>query len=1052
MTKEKVIEQFVRRYYKLLKSRSDFQKKDYDNLKKSYFGDELKYTFQNPKDREIADCLVKMMIRANSIPDNDALRLLILETPFLKLSNLEAEDYSAEILKVSNAYKAAGELQGLNDYQKIQKLKEQAVSEATEDITRQIEIKKGEYKKLPSILEDSNFEEPQEVESGVEKKEWWQELNLKENPFPGALEGLSSLNKSLFNEIIVETQPIEWALKKLSSKRYDFFHQAILLGGEFGSGKTTFFDFISLHLLQHHIEPLRIAIMDQISEAHYVHKFEKELCREIVKVASKFGISHKDKIIDSDEMIVMMLEMQSRGVKGFFLFLDDLHKNSDRTRVFNFLAQLQIFKNNIRKESVNMVYIVSGFPGWRDRIKQDSALSGFFDAPEELLLPEVTPELAADAITRRLKAFAINPDKAFSVKEEFLRLIFKRVSSEVGRTNIGFRPYIKEAVKNFEERKFDILSVDYSKLDEKLATEIKQVLEEDYDFKDKINRLVFGGGIKKKQNRELTLKLLCEVYLRRGISEDEEIFIANKFAFKRLMEIGLINKAKKSGQLVWVISPELRDLNLSIIQKYNLSIEDYLVPIYIGIVAPKQINITKEESQSEIYFNDLLKWRDKLDSQIYAELQGTIDTYRLYLEPYILIDAKQRSLIGKVDAPKIKRIVWRLMKALVRFESPVLLDIPPEGKEFDWGLRHRTLEYISHFIQMEKRFVYNNPTADDIVRFIAFAVDSFDELWREFRKTIEVYSITLVKPFELPRTLLNYIYTHGADIFLGSLAGKEYFDALSNLTETIENILRSYLHVSCTLSFGMLENRLKIYPEDIKKYLVKGDISPLLNTETYNEFQNLNRGQYRQLFTQTSRNTEFYRVVIEPVIRQWDSKDIDVFFSLFGDLNIIISHQKTITAEEKTKDIPTFFRLSCRFVSNLCENLRNLMLRKNACFEDGETGFVVFGCQVVKGKDSVTHEKIVSRIATVDDTELINKSYHWHQLDFSNNFSKSNDLLSHAENAFGDIIFDMLDFEGMRIRYSEQFSKTAAMLCYLEAHGKLKTFTLYGSELCFRKL
>jgi hypothetical protein len=193
-------------------------------------------------------------------------------------------------------------------------------------------------------------------------------------------------------------------------------------------------------------------------------------------------------------------------------------------------------------------------------------------------------------------------------------------------------------------------------------------------------------------------------------------------------------------------------------------------------------------------------------------------------------------------------------------------------------------------------------------------------------------------------------------------------------------------------------------------------------------------------------------VVIEPVIRQWDSKDIDVFFSLFGDLNIIISHQKTITAEEKTKDIPTFFRLSCRFVSNLCENLRNLMLRKNACFEDGETGFVVFGCQVVKGKDSVTLEKIVSRIATVDDTELINKSYHWHQLDFSNNFSKSNDLLSHAENAFGDIIFDMLDFEGMRIRYSEQFSKTAAMLCYLEAHGKLKTFTLYGSELCFRKL
>src|SRR5262249_18394875 len=119
--------------------------------------------------------------------------------------------------------------------------------------------------------------------------------------------------------------------------------------------------------------------------------------KEISRVARKHALPTTSRIIDIDEAMYLMLEIQAKGVKGFFVFLDDLHKNTDRNRVFNFLGQLQITKNNFYREQINVLFMVSGFTGWKDRIKQDSALTGFFDAAENLTLPEVSPEIAAQA-------------------------------------------------------------------------------------------------------------------------------------------------------------------------------------------------------------------------------------------------------------------------------------------------------------------------------------------------------------------------------------------------------------------------------------------------------------------------------------------------------------------------------------------------------------------------------------------------------------------------------------------------------------------------------
>ncbi|MBA7524561.1 hypothetical protein ES705_16702 [subsurface metagenome] len=641
MNKEEAIRNFVRRNYKLLKEKETFDRKRYNDIKKVYFGKELQYRFGNPRDKEICKCFVEdFLIKTQRISDKETLEQIISETPFLKMNNINADDYVALIDLTTEKYAIKEEIQGLQEFEKHEKLLEWVKRERAKEIDDLILQKKEEYRKLPSILDDMDFDEPEELPKEDEIREWWEELNLRENPFPGPLDGFFLIDKSLYNEIIVETPPIQWALNKVKKEQIDIFHKGFLLGGESGTGKTTFFDFMAPHLTIKHIEPIRIALSQNISVAHYVQKFEKVMCFEIAEIAKRYNIPKTSRIVDFEEARLLMLEIQDRGTKGFFVFVDDLHKHSDLNRVFDFLANLQITKNIFSRAGINVAFVVSGFPSWRDRIRQDSALTGFFDAADELTLPEVTPELAAQTIKKRLQAFSINPEKELTVKEEFLKTIFKKVSSEIGHANIGFRPYIQEAVNNFQEKKFDILSIDFTKLDENIRQRIKQSLEASDTFKKSIDKLVFGGGIKKKEVREMALKVLCETYLRKGVSEDEEIFEKNIFLFKQLSECGLIQKYDRKGKLVWKVSQILHELNKKIITQFNLSMEDYLVPIY-SVPTLKVKEKKTEQNKVEIFEQDLREWTGKMESSLALNLATALKMYSENIFPFTETNSKK---------------------------------------------------------------------------------------------------------------------------------------------------------------------------------------------------------------------------------------------------------------------------------------------------------------------------------------------------------------------------------------------------------------------------
>ncbi|MCK4735055.1 MAG: hypothetical protein KAT65_21560 [Methanophagales archaeon] len=135
MNKEEAIRNFVRKNYKLLKKKETFDRKRYKDIKKVYFGKELRFKFGNPRDKEICKCFVEdFLIKTQRISDKETLEQRISETPFLKMNNINADDYIALIDLTTEKYAIKEEVRGLQEFEKHEKLLEWVKREHAKEI------------------------------------------------------------------------------------------------------------------------------------------------------------------------------------------------------------------------------------------------------------------------------------------------------------------------------------------------------------------------------------------------------------------------------------------------------------------------------------------------------------------------------------------------------------------------------------------------------------------------------------------------------------------------------------------------------------------------------------------------------------------------------------------------------------------------------------------------------------------------------------------------------------------------------------------------------
>jgi len=296
----------------------------------------------------------------------------------------------------------------------------------------------------------------------------------------------------------------------------------------------------------------------------------------------------------------------------------------------------------------------------------------------------------------------------------------------------------------------------------------------------------------------------------------------------------------------------------------------------------------------------------------------------------------------------------------------------------------------------------------------------------------------------LPKGFLKNIYGEYATLLYPSDKHTEYFQSLDRFLEQIEQIIRKYLHVSSTLIFGPLNRRITYYPDDINKYIKKNLPSQSTSYESYNEFEHLNRGQYRLLFQDSNKSSPFYRYIIRPIMSKWDNRDISSFFKIFGDVNIITSHNKTISAEDTKRDMRTFFRLTCRLIGDMCLRLKELLMITNTIQVSDDATYVMFGYQCIE------HEKLERFIKGIEIN--LPDAIYKHEISEGLKTNVIDDILNNSDNTFGCIELDMLEIEGIRIKFNREFCESVPLIAYCLATGKIAGKPLYGASVWFQEI
>jgi hypothetical protein len=124
----------------------------------------------------------------------------------------------------------------------------------------------------------------------------------------------------------------------------------------------------------------------------------------------------------------------------------------------------------------------------------------------------------------------------------------------------------------------------------------------------------------------------------------------------------------------------------------------------------------------------------------------------------------------------------------------------------------------------------------------------------------------------------------------------DYPNAAQKLNVMVEKKIRAFLFDSFTLLYGTREERMKWLDGNCKQYIfdrLKDEKEHGITT-TANEFNFLNRGQYKLLMTSANGASEIgkrnWNAIFEDIFYQWSEIDLFSYLDAFAESNIASSH------------------------------------------------------------------------------------------------------------------------------------------------------------------
>lgn len=894
MGKESIIINFIRENLKTLQLK-EFPEEIYKLRKHEYFI-KHKRILRKPKDPEIAKFTISYLINKNLIK-NEAKLTEFLNLPFFQKNIFDVEIFYEELkLKNPNPYTiidpsemgkveyAAQIEQEIKD--KVISENKQSLDEQSKQVQNQIEQQKKILESIPTRLDEVEIIEPEIAKSDKEIREWWQILNLKEDPVP-IQEGFQKIDTDYYDDIVVHTDIFNQYVNYSNNLPDQIFKNTIFYG-EFGSGKTSFFDYLKQILSRNKILLVYVPIWPSIDAEKIILDFKTDLIVLLNDESKKFG-TNLDHINNEnhDQTIKKLLEelQLQHDFKGFVIVVDDLHKHDKAfDAVILFLSSLQIFISKLTRGSkFNVTAYVAGKPSWKLKIQSESSLSGSLIREEEM--PEITVNYAYSMLNKRMIAFSINPEKKNIIGNGFVKEIY----NDLKKNNkiITFRTFLQKALDEFKVGNFDkVVTVNPNAISIEIIDNIKESIKQSSKLNSKFEILLSLMQNNNEETQQSCFEFLGTLHLEKKIYESNHIWERNKWRLKKLRQAGLIINHEDEGGVYWSLTKEIRAFNEKIISKHGVSLEEYLIRVFFTTTVKKPRKISYPELQA-------LKKIEKhcTENNHKNIIRNAINAYEKFLE----INKKQVTDITPNDlVSNCVTVMASLTRAFM-----LLNGIPKiEGNDIDvlsfWTTFWKKPSSIIEFIDN----VESNKELDSTVANYIFGIcrDAIQTTISFMKDQIEKNRI-----FQLSYENLTNEDCEKIDVCRTHWSNGSYYSMCEVISDYLEKKLRQNIFNIFKLFYGNAERRYKRYSDEITHVIKNKTANDQKRgmSKTINELQFLDRSEYKILMTKnTDKNHSKYgemnwSEVFNTIFSPWDQEDLFKFLDQFANINISVAHNKT---------------------------------------------------------------------------------------------------------------------------------------------------------------
>jgi hypothetical protein len=789
-----------------------------------------------------------------------------------------------EIIKKYEAVEAARII-------KKQELEVEAAKEL-ERHSKLIEEARKQYESIPSILEREVIKEPAYDPQLEDTQQWWERFYLKADPFP-IKEGLQKIDEDLYEEIIVKTKPFQDVLDALNKNPAHLFHSGFLLVGGYGYGKTTFIDYLMYHLVQKDILPILVLSgpvtrPDSSSYANHFHlNLRDRLKEQLLKISTEriSDIADLDVIGQIKELVRCIQKHRRHGV---VVFLDDYHKHeSTYEYIYEFLGLQQILKNDLMRDDLNVGFIVSGLPEWDERLSKSGQLRGFLDNTP-IVMPEITRELVCDVFNQRIKAYCFD-ESPRKIKPQFVEDMFKEVPAR-----LGYRDYLGRIIEELSSNNFAIIDAPIE-IDRATLDIVKAEVERDDFVKSALHKLVYGSKFESYTKEQISkcLSLLVQTSMHDGITEADKLFLENKFHFKRLHDVGLIQKGQSinpeaQDSFEWVIHSRLQKTIDTIEAKFKLGITHYLLKLYGGKdygAPPPTITLSSELVEVARFFS-----RDDLKIP-----KSALDNMNMALRLFESVTSRN-SVHPKPD--EIER-AWSAFTAL----SNAFFEIDGSKSLFNqanisdlkdqWSFHWSVDEVVSELLNRYHDYISKSRGNDKSI--------SGTLVIKQLQEVFPIIADRLKAATEdISEKTFHGLYSrnvqHSTDelaIFdqaregYASAINVEHYNYVKRITDYLEIRMRMFLYATSVLILG--DNYEVHIPPALHKYAMKNLEFRARNSVFRNPYAGLTRSQLQTIFVDGNKIKE---TICRYLNCGWTDADWQNFFRTFVVENIATGHQQ----------------------------------------------------------------------------------------------------------------------------------------------------------------